>query len=440
MEGFFCFFGTIGTTTNVLLLKADHRGWAAPQREEFGHMPLMYGIAALAVLATGTDQQGVDPQIDKQYAIVKNGTQVPPACPVIANSGETTSAEKPANTRTIGQETLTTTQAAIVRDQGTTWSGTINAAEPVDLAYVVGQTSGRTASTPALTYYTQGGISRLKGMDRLVSVQFNNASAADVIKWLSKQNVNFVANVDKLPKSKITMNVNQVPLHEALETVAESLGGSWQVRGTTLIFQTGSSHMRLNFAPTRAGSTNGFEFKTFADSKAFGQMDEKRMKAFEKSAKDMSETMKAYSLSLKEFPKMDPKAFDELKSLHGLTKDGKAFEFKTIDPKAFEQLKSLRGLSKDGKALDLKSFPNLKGSLDELKAFKTLGFKKVDSEKFFKSLTSSQKELMKKQGHLKFSDLSDIQKAMLFDGVSKDFPKDFTFMFSMNGEKIVIKN
>ena len=78
-----------------------------------------------------------------------------------------------------------------------------------------------------LTFYTNDNLSKLKGMDRQVSVHFDNASATDVLKWLSKQNVNFVANVDKLPKSRVSMNVNNVPLHEALEAVAESLGGSW---------------------------------------------------------------------------------------------------------------------------------------------------------------------------------------------------------------------
>ena len=414
-------------------------------------MPIITGIAALAVLANGLEQSGVDPQIDKQFAIVKQGKSIEPAnverttvsSPEPVDQGAHSS--RPAFNRTVTQDGLCPTQSGTVTVQGFAVSGTGNIAEVPVNVYPIGQAPtyagqrvDRAGSVPLMGYFSDNGLSRLKGMDRSVSVQFNNASAADVIKWLSKQNVNFVANVDKLPKTKITMNVNQVPLHEALETVAESLGGSWQVRGTTLIFQTGGLG-RSMFAPARIGSTNGYEFKAFGDAKAFSPMDEKRMKAYEKSAKDMSEQMKAYSLNLKDFPKMDPKAFEELKSLRGLTKDGKAFEFKTMDPKAFEELKALRGLAKDGKALDMKAFTNLKGSLGDLKGFGSLGFKKVDGEKFLKSLSNSQKDLMKKQGHLKFSDLTSAQKGMLFEGSPKELPKDFTFMFNANGEKVVIK-
>ena len=435
-------------------------------------MPLMYGIAALAVLANGTDQAGVDPQIDKQFAIVKSEKPVPPTTvsPGTAPSAELPSLAKNSGNKAIAQEGFYTTQDGAVTLRSTNVSGTINVAEPVEL-FVVGQrsasprqTGDRVAGFPLMRYFSDSGLARLKGMDRLVSVQFNNSSAGDVIKWLSKQNVNFVANVDKLPKGKITMNVNQVPLHEALETVAESLGGSWQVRGTTLIFQAGG-FPRTMVAPARVGLANSYEFKTFGDMKGLAPMDEMQMLELEKSAKAFSGQLKSNMFNLKEFPKMDtkafeelkslhglgkdgkvfeyktidPKAFEELKSLHGLTKDGKAFEFKTVDPKAFEELKSLHGLAKEGKALDLKALSGMRNSLGELN-FKGMTFKRVDPEKFSQSMSKAQKDLMKKQGHLKFSDLTEAQKAMLFEGLTKDMPKDFTFMFNVKGEKIIIKN
>ncbi len=435
-------------------------------------MPLMYGIAAVAVLANGTDQTGVDPQIDKQCAIVKSEKPVLPTTVSLgtAPNAELPSLAKSSGNKAIAQEGLATTQDGAVTLRATNVSGTINVAEPVELV-VAGQrsasprqTGDRVAGFPLMRYFSDSGLARLKGMDRLVSVQFNNSSAGDVIKWLSKQNVNFVANVDKLPKGKITMNVNQVPLHEALETVAESLGGSWQVRGTTLIFQAGG-FPRTMVAPARVGLANSYEFKTFGDMKGLAPMDEMQMLELEKSAKAFSGQLKSNMFNLKEFPKMDtkafeelkslhglgkdgkvfeyktidPKAFEELKSLHGLTKDGKAFEFKTVDPKAFEELKSLHGLAKEGKALDLKALSGMRNSLGELN-FKGMTFKRVDPEKFSQSMSKAQKDLMKKQGHLKFSDLTEAQKAMLFEGLTKDMPKDFTFMFNVKGEKIIIKN
>jgi hypothetical protein len=414
-------------------------------------MPIIYGIAALAVLANGMDQ-GVDPQIDKQYAIVKSGKPSFPVSttPNTSQPEDVAVSPKAANRQICLPQDQSSEQTGSVTfraGQGTVLEVPVNitTAGGSGFAHVEQVATGQrpsTARVPGVAMFSGDVLSRLKGMDRPVSVQFSNATASDVLKWLTKQNVNFVANVDKLPRTKISMNVKDVPLHEALETVAEALGGSWSVRGKTLIFQGNIFHM---YAPARVGSTNGFEFKTFGDMKGFSQMDEKQMKA--------------YSLNLKDFPKMDSKALDEFKSLHGLTQDGKAFEFKTIDPKMLDKLKSLQGLTKDGKpfefkTIDPKAFAELKSfhgfakdgktlnlkSFSELKGLKGLTFKKIDTEKFLKSLTNSQKDLMKKQGHLKFSDLTDAQKAMILDGPNKELPKDFTFMFNMNGEKVVIKN
>ncbi len=41
-------------------------------------MTIMFGIAALALLTNGLGQSGVDPLIDKQYAIVKPGEHIAP--------------------------------------------------------------------------------------------------------------------------------------------------------------------------------------------------------------------------------------------------------------------------------------------------------------------------------------------------------------------------
>ena len=208
-------------------------------------MPLMYGIAAFAVLANGLDQTGVDPQIDKQYAIVKPSGQ---PTPVVAHGDAPANGESAAKAREV---VLITTQDGGIQappGQGTTvQSGQVappalpgqtgRPDAPPTIVFAGQAASGaqstltipaapspfgqRTFGAPALSVFGGDNLSHLKGMDRLVSVHFNNASATEVMKWLSKQNVNFVANVDKLPKSHVTMNVAHVPLHEALETVAE---------------------------------------------------------------------------------------------------------------------------------------------------------------------------------------------------------------------------
>ncbi|MEI8280942.1 MAG: hypothetical protein WCG75_00915 [Armatimonadota bacterium] len=502
-------------------------------------MPVMFEIAAYAALIIGSDQTGVDPQVDKQYAIVKSGKPIVPTELVNVSSnheedrsihidqqdGLTSTQGAPAKAgdapraATAGQATTASSGAIILQGQAT--------APPIPptVTLAPGQSIGSysliaptAAAMPAqaMKVYQMNGLSRMKGMDKPVSVHFTNASAADVLKWLAKQNVNFVANVDKMPKSKITVNLNHVPLHEALETVAQSLGGSWQVNGSTLVFQTGRANS-ISYMPGNLGSMNGFgEMKEFGDLKAFSKNNESGLKAFslahEKGLIDFAQShpmnfkflegfesmlgttkdgkvfefkmdpsqMKAYEkamtemkIQMKDMPKMDPKMFEELKSLKGLGGDmfvlPKGFEkmspsqkqefekamtemkihmknMPKMDPKMFEELKSLKGLTSAGTPFTFKVAPNSKdGKSFGLGSGNSLfgqanTFKKIDGAKFLKSVSPAQKELMKKQGYLKFSDLTQDQRNMRLDGSTKSLPENFTFMFSANGEKITIKN
>ena len=424
-------------------------------------MLLMYGIAAFAVIANGLDQGGVDPQVDKQYAIVKPGERITPA------SNQSTSTNTVTNDdargfviRTDGQDgaiagqgsTTTTTQIApagiAVQGQRTESYGTTivvtgqSSAPAAPRSILTGpgvpmSPSQGTAAAPYALNYGDNGLARLKGMDRPVSVQFTNAAASEVLRWLSKQNVNFVANVDNLPKSKITMNVSHVPLHEALETVAEALGGSWQIKGSTLVFRRGMFRA-LQLPASPFGGVKSFSGFPSGDMKLFSQMDPTQLKAFQLQQKKMSEDL-AKQLKDRTFfygdgktftYKFDPKQLEELKALK---MDGKAF---TMDPKQLEQFKSL-GMMRDGKTLNFQWDPK---NFGELKPFNGFTFKKIDVEKFKKSLTNSQKELMKKQGYLKLSDLTEEQGKMLFDKTNGEIKGDVTFVFGSDDQKITIKS
>ncbi len=283
-------------------------------------------------------------------------------------------------------------------------------------------------------------LSRLKGMDRLVSVQFTNVIASDVLKWLTKQNVNFVANVDKLPKSKITMNLSNVPLHEALETVAESLGGLWQVKRSALMFKT-NMFGTMPVSPATMGKVhlNWRDFPSSSDMKGFGKIDDKQIKAFEKSMSGMKGQMKSIRFDAQTIPKMDLKQHELLKAFSG---DPRTFNFK-MDPKALAEMKNFKEFSKDGKAFvckfDQKALLDMQ-SMKHFKGFEGMNFNKLDTEKFAKSLSQAQRELMAKQGYLKFSDLIEVQKGLIFSGSTNDVSQDFTFIFSVSGEKIRIKS
>ncbi len=437
-------------------------------------MPFISGIAALAVLSAGFDQVGLDPQLDKQYAVVKQGTDQPPvAAQASSHSNPSIGVD--------GQDGVNT--LTVLHDKGVQGPGkpgdpvieiTIPRASVSDIA-LPGQ--GAVARSASGFAFTQGSLKSLKGMDRKVSVHFNDASASDVLAWLGKQNVNFVASSESLPKSRITMNLSGVPLSEALESVAEALGGNWQVKGSTLIFRHGMSLFTpgQNFSYAMPGDMFGRNgFKAFGDLKGIEPkvfnfdgkslkslpgMDGKAFKMDEKWLKDMK-TMdgKVFELNdkmLKELQQkgkdgkpfvLDGKTLGDLKKLQG---DGRAL---WLDDKALKDLMKQKGA--DGKMLwlDEKSMKDLMDKngkiMGDMKArglfekdfFKGFTFKKVDAGKFLKSLSPGQKELMKKQGFLKISDLTDEQRGMIFDNPKGEMPKDFTMKFNVDGESVTIKN
>lgn len=431
-------------------------------------MPFIYGIAAYAVLATGADQSGIDPQVDKQFAIVKGPGHIIPNDPPVAAavSGELSVAKCPGQISIDVQGDVKGYAATISTTEGRAVYTPANVAE-------IATTHDALFTGQGATIWTGNSLQRLKGMDKMVSVRFENASATDVLKWVSKQNVNFVANADTLPKSKITMNLNNVKLSEALEAMAEALGGSWQVKGTTLVFRNGffssfsstmpSHNFKFTPAPNMKGLFDGkafsYNLKDFQgkfDDKQWQQLkglDGKTFKFDEKWMKDMKVLDGKYLQGLLKEHKIDDKQWQHLKGLDGkaytldgkylqglkdLKIDGKTFKF---DEKAFKDLKGFDG---KGYTFDNKAFQGLKG-LKVLEGFKngefgkTMGFKKVDGPKLLKSLTQAQKDLMKKQGFLKMSDLTTEQKGMIFTDPKADLPKDFTFVIVIDDQKITIK-
>lgn len=400
-------------------------------------MPIIYGIAALAVAANGFDQAGIDPQVDKQYAIVKQNEQpvaqsttnqnstLAPTVDSQATGGTISFSTCPANTSfgitidfqgsvpgfqagatTAQGNSIPPTPPAVATTPGLPGQISIQSGPAPSIAYAL---SGQARPAPMMTrIYGGDNLRSLKGMDRKVSVKFNNATAADVLKWLGKQNVNFVANVDSLPKTKITMNVANVPLHEALESVAESLGGSWQIKGSTLIFRNSFFGSLGSMGGTYAVPAPRMNMQGWQNASPF--------------------------MKLKGMPDGELFKFDDnqLKMLKGL--DGRTFDFK-FDEKALKDMKGFDGKLFKFDENQLKAFKDMKGF--DGKAFT---FKKIDVKKFLNSLTKEQKELQKKQGFLKASDLTEEQRKMLFDGPKAELPTDFTMMLNQDGEKIVIKN
>ena len=77
-----------------------------------------------------------------------------------------------------------------------------------------------------------------------VSVRFKQASAEEVLDWLSNQGVSFVtAGIPK--EAKIDLNASNLPISEVIDAVGEALGGSFVKRGSTYVYQRGAR----NFYP-----------------------------------------------------------------------------------------------------------------------------------------------------------------------------------------------
>lgn len=416
-------------------------------------MPLITGIAALALMPAGNEFASIDPQVDRQFAYVKT-------VPTVSMEGGEDMQQPPSPPST----------SALLSELPVAVQGRVESTTPARAyGYAVAPSFNNLGS--------------LKGMDRKVSVSLNNVTAADAFKWLNKQNVNYVANLDSLPKSKISLNMKDVPLSEVLSSLAEVLSGNWQVKGSTLIFKGG-----FGFSLTTPGSMS---FKSVPGTlfQSMPHMREAPAKAFNFQGKALSpkemeklhsELGKVYELKFDHdaFEKMhmdfegkalSPKEMEKLR-----TELGKVYELK-FDKGALEKMhKDFEGFNKDGKVWiwgDEKmskedkakmekevadAMKAHKGALlklgeikgDQLKALKedalaksqAFGFKKVDSAKLLKSISPSQKELIKKQGFLKISDLTKEQKEMIFTDPKAEIKGDFTFVLNLDGEKLTIKN
>lgn len=119
-----------------------------------------------------------------------------------------------------------------------------------------------------------------------ISVRFKDASASDVLDWLSNQGVSFVTS--EVPKNaKVTLNLNNVPLSDAVEAIGAALGGGWERRGSVYVFRNGvfmampgagftAKAMPMNEASRAFGMDDPAQAKKWADyakqmEKRFGE-------------------------------------------------------------------------------------------------------------------------------------------------------------------------
>jgi hypothetical protein len=311
-------------------------------------MPLITGIFALSLVGVATD----DPILDRQFAFVKKDQ--PAACvqdavPVVQ--------ERPASVPFLSELPILTGIATAPQS-------------PVPARPVEGF---RYELSPGLSPFGPDGLSQLASLKKIVTINMENRSATDVLKWLAKQGVNYVVNVDTLPKSKVSINMVEAPLHEILSSLGDVLGGSWNVRGKTLVFRQG----------------NSYAFSGFGSPAAIAP--------FEGALKLRAEADKVRLLA------------------------------RPMQERAIRE--SAVAAEKSATAERI-----MRAGADMVKE------NRVDVKKFLESMTSKQKELMRKQGHLHVKDLTPDQIKMLRIDLDENKKGDFFMTMTLDGEKVVIKN
>lgn len=248
-----------------------------------------------------------------------------------------------------------------------------------------------------------------------VTASFKSASVAEVLAWLTKQGVSFVVSDDQINNKKITLNVVNQPIESVVDAVAASFGGHWERRGTVRVYQKGSDVF------------SGFQF---TPSTQFAP----------------SET-RAYSFDAKEFPGgavsiPDMKVFlAPLKSLKDIP--GSGLDEKEIEAITKELQDSLKDAKVDDPAVWEKFSKKLSEKLQKIDAkvgrIAQTGKAQsvtVNGSDVLATLTPAQKDLQKKQGYLKVSDLTDAQRKLL--GITGT--GQFEISIFKNGESLKIKN
>lgn len=301
----------------------------------------------------------------------------------------------------------------------------------------------------------------------------------DVVKWMGDTGISFVLENKGLATRKVTINLVDQPIDDAIAAIAEALGTGWSKRGQVYVLGTQDaiaprvwSVPRSPVAPKAKVHTltpehqkkletelkRAYELAEKSKSLAPNAfhavpttpgLTDKQRKAFELEMKKLHELKVAPNVrvytDVKDMSDKERKAFEEaMKGLHSLPhmKDLKGYrEMTPAEQKKFED--SMRKfeieMHKLGDDMKVYTMPHLNdadrnGRGKDLPVAPTV-LRTGTMEELMKSLTPDQRTKHEQQGFLKFSDLSGAQKKML--GSPKG---NFTISFNLNGKQLTIKN
>lgn len=316
--------------------------------------------------------------------------------------------------------------------------------------------------------------------DKRVTVRIQG-TIEDVIKWMGDTGISFVLENQNLSSRKVTINIVDQPVEDAIAAIAEALGTGWSKRGQVYVLGTKDAlaprvwsvpgepiapkalspeaRVRVETEVKRAEelakkarenakyiAPEVFTWRSGLSEKDRKELEQQMKKLHE--LKDLSD-VRVYT-DVKSISEKELKALEEslkgLKSMpHIFIREGR--EMTPAERKKFEE--SMRKLEVEMKELgdDMKVYtmPPMTGQQRkelEGKWFSERDLPKAPAalrtgtmEELMKSLTPDQRMKHEQQGFLKFSDLSGAQKKML--GSPKG---NFTISFNLNGKQLTIKN
>ncbi|MCH8274091.1 MAG: DUF4974 domain-containing protein [Armatimonadetes bacterium] len=251
-------------------------------------------------------------------------------------------------------------------------------------------------------------------LDRKVTVTFQDATLSDVLKWLSSENVNFIAESTQISADrKVTMSVKEQPLRDVIEALADAFNARWSRQGEIYVLKEG----RLAYSvPAIAGAPQllGRLFETMPEGafRLAPPINEERLEALKGR---LGKAMEQFRLE------MPPERFLTVpepgdKGLR-LRLEGQEFQ---------ELLKGLPELRKHMK-LEGPEFQALLKRLPEIRSFMKLeapemiervrgltrhGIGMENVGELMDSLTKEQWATQEKRGYLTPDDLSEKQRAL----------------------------
>ncbi|MBV6457496.1 MAG: hypothetical protein HONBIEJF_00608 [Fimbriimonadaceae bacterium] len=304
-----------------------------------------------------------------------------------------------------------------------------------------------------------------------VSCSFQNATVAEVLKWLSTQGQSFVADESvAASKRKVTVNIVNQPIEDVLDAIADGLSCKWEKKGEVLVLK--NSDIYSVFAPSLRERTltpdAPMEWRITpkidaplaipkVDSKWLTPQAQKELKSeIERAMQDAKKAIdeahksgKAEKMTTEEraqFEKEMVKAKAEIqKAMKELEKELKNERSFVLAPDA----KSLKRLE-----MDLPKLKEFRGTVPKMEQFKwndknayvvprvlTAPNSKLfvgtsDVQSLLKSLTKAQKDKAAKQGYLKPSDLTPAQRKLLGELPSGT---NWSIVYDIDGQKITIK-